>query len=315
MISYATIDHALGNPKGRYFGQGHRSSVDHFSLGHLERGTARGLGAVHQEGLWSTKETGVVSRHLSTIDAISLAGVALESVLSLEPVTVEHLFVTTATIRSGSAATEDLTAIPIEANAEWDATRRAFSCSVRVGSIKLELRIETIPATFGSVTADEEANFYASHLRRRIQHISDININLADVECTSDSMSAKMGTLAVENHNTVRYTGLQAAHAELFSASEAVVCLAQLGQTLAYEYDRISRDESAVFWLRRMSVEISEPRLRVGQLIDVSLNIEKSSELRIQDERFRSLRLSAKGMGITAIADVAHALPDDGRES
>ena len=122
-------------------------------------------------------------------------------------------------------------------------------------------------------------------------------------------MQAKLGALTVGHGPSSNYSGLQSAHYELFSISEAIICLAQLAQTMAYEFDQLSRDESAVFWLRRLNVSLAEPRLRVGQLVDVDVRVAKTNELRIAGEPWRTLRLTADAHGVNALADVAHALP------
>lgn len=304
MVNYSTIDHALGSPKGRYFGQGHRRSVYSFTPTSVFQGGVAGICAVQQEGLWSEKDTGTVSRHLSTIDAVSLAGLALESVFHLEPVNIEALFVTEVSIRAGAAATEDLNAVPLEATVVWNLATRAFDCAVTVGTMRLTMAVESVAAPIFTATSEGEPKFFAQHLQSRFQHISDIDIN-----CDAGNMQAKLGALAAQRGPTGHYSGLQSAHFELFSISEAIVCLAQLAQTMAYEFDQISRDESAVFWLRRLSVSLTAPRLRVGQIIAVDIQVARSSELRIAGEPWRTLRLTAEAPGLTALADVAHILP------
>lgn len=304
MVNYSTIDHALGSPKGRYFGQGHRRSIYAFTPTEVVQGRVSGVCSVGQEGLWSAKDTGTVSRHLSTIDAVSLAGLALEAVFQLEPVVVESLFVTDASIRAGSAATEDLSAVPLDATVVWNLATRAFDCAVTVGTMKLTLAVKTVPGTFFTTTATSAPKFFAQHLQNRIQHISDI-----DIDCDAGRMQAKLGALTIGSGPSSHYSGFQSAHFELFSIPEAIVCLAQLAQTMAYEFDQISRDESAVFWLRRLNVSLTEPRLRVGQLVDVDVQVAKTNELRIGGEPWRTLRLTADAQGLNALADVAHILP------
>lgn len=304
MVSYSTIDHALGSPKGRYFGQGHRRSIYSFTPIEVTRARVIGVCCVGQEGTWSAKETGVVSRHLSTIDAVSLAGLALDAVFQLEPVVVESLFVTDVSIRAGAAATEDLSAVPLEATVVWNVAARAFDCAVRVGTMKLTLTVKTVPGSPFASTPGSAPKFFAQHLQNRIQHISDI-----DIDCAAGRIQAKLGALTVGYGPSNDYTGFQSAHLELFSISEAIVCLAQLAQTMAYEFDQISRDESAVFWLRRLTVSLTEPHLRVGQLVGVDGRVDKTNEIRIAEVPWRTLRLAAEAPGLTAIADVAHILP------
>lgn len=303
MASYPTIDHALGSPKGRYFGHGHRRSVYSFTAAEVTQGRVSGVCSVGQEGTWSAKEAGIVSRHLSTIDAVSLAGLALEAVFRLEPVVVESLFVTDVSIRAGTAATEDLSAVPLEATVVWNLAMRAFDCAVRVGTMKLTLAVMTVPGSPSASTSGSAPKFFAQHLQNRIQHISDI-----DIDCDAGRMQAKLGALTVGHGPPSYYTGFQSAHFELFSISEAIVCLAQLAQAMAYEFDQISRDESGVFWLRRLTVALTEPHLRGGQLVGVDVRVAKSNEIRIAGEPWRTLRLTAAAPGLTANADVAHIL-------
>ncbi|MFC6355590.1 AvrD family protein [Luethyella okanaganae] len=301
---YATIDHALGSPKGRYFGQGHRRSIYSFTPDEQPRGRVAGTCTVTQDGLWSAKDTGVVSRHLSTIDAVSLAGLALQVTFRMEPVIVEKLFVTSISIKAGTASTEDLNAVPLEARIDWKPQDRAFACSVVVGTMKLALTVEAVVGRSPELVREDRPKFYAEHLQGRIQHISDINI-----DCDSGSMQARLGALVVGHDHSYRFSGFQSAHAELFSISEAIVCLAQLAQTMAYEYDQISRDDSATFWLRRLNIDLTRPRIKVGQLVDIDVKVSKTNEVAIGSQAWRTLRLTASGSGISAVADVAHILP------
>lgn len=306
LVRYSTIDHALGDQQGRYFGQGHRRSIYSFTPTEVAPGRVVGVCIVGQEGRWSTKQAGVVSRHLSTIDAVSLAGLALEAALESEPVAIESLFVTDLTIRAGAAATEDTNAVPLEATLVWDAATRVFDCAVTLGTMKLTLRVEAFAGSRDATAPDSAPRFYAEHLQNRIQHISDI-----DIDCDAGRMRSKLGVLAVRHAAPSYYSGLQSAHVELISISEAIVCLAQLAQTFAYEVDQMSRDESAVFWLRRLTVSLPRPRLRVGQLIDMEVRVAQTRELRMRDQLWRTLRLTAEAPGLNAIADVAHILPKE----
>lgn len=304
VVTYPTIEHALGSPRGRYFGHGHRGSTYTFTPTSLAPGRVVGICAVRQEGTWSAKEAGTVSRHLSTIDAVSLAGLALEDVLRLEPVSVESLFISDASIRAGSAATEDLGAIPLEAGVTWNVQTRALDCVVTVGTMKLTLTVKAVPSSSSGDASVDAPKFYAQHMQNRIQHISDLEIS-----CDDGRMQARLGALTAADGAPHDYAGLQSSHDDLFSISEAIVCLAQLAQAMAYEFDQISRDESAVFWLRRLSVSLREPRLHVGRLVDVDVRLAKTNELRLGGQVWRTLRLAAESRSLTAVADVAHVLP------
>lgn len=305
MVTYSTIDHALGSPQGRNFGQGHRRSTYAFTPTDVTRGRVTGVCAIGHDGVWSAKDTGTVARHLSTIDAVSLAGLAIEAALRLEPVAVEALFVTDVSIRAGSSATEDLTTVNLEAQVAWNLATRVFDCVARVGTMKLTLTVAPVPGAPEVMAPEHTPAFFARHLAERIQHISDL-----DIRCDAGSMRARFGALAVGNGPPGRFSGLQSAHAELLSASEAIVCLAQLAQTMAYEFDQLSRDDSAVFWLRRLNVSLDAPRLRVGQLVDVDVHVVRTNELRVAGDSWRTLRLEACTDGLRALADVAHVLPN-----
>lgn len=306
MVSYySTIDHALGGPRGRYFGDGHRRSTYSFTAKTLTRGLVTGTSTVTQDGSWSLKEAGVVSRHLSTIDAVSLAGLALEVVLQQEPVDLESLVVTSASVRAGAAPTDDLVAVPVEARVDWLPQERAFKCSVVVGTMKVSLTVEPVAAEVAHLAGKQRPAFFAEHLRSRAQHITDI-----DIDPEAGVMRARLGALASPSGVPDRFCGLQSAHSMVFSVCEAIVCLAQLAQAIAYEYDRMSRDQSAVFWLRRFDINLVRPWIKVGQLVDVRVEILKADEVIVRGEVWRTLRLAAAGQGIDAIADVAHILPD-----
>ncbi|KQT95971.1 AvrD family protein [Sanguibacter sp. Leaf3] len=307
---YSTIDHALGAPGERYFGDGHRRSTYSFTTKTLVRGLVTGISTVTQDGSWSSKEAGVVSRHLSTIDAVSLAGLALEVVLQQEPVELESLMVTSASVRAGSASTDDLVAVPVEARVDWLPEDRAFACSVVVGTMKVSLTVVPVAAETPLRAEGPSPAFFAGHLRSRVQHITDIDIDLE-----AGVMRARLGALAASSGVADGFRGLQSAHSKVFSVCEAIVCLAQLAQAIAYEYDHMSRDQSAVFWLRRFDINLVRPWIKVGQLVDVRVEILKADEVVVRGAVWRTLRLAAAGQGIDAIADVAHILPDAASEA
>lgn len=308
-IDHATIDHALGHHVARYFGEGHKGAAYRFTPVSHEPDRVTGTGAVTHDGLWSHKESGVVSRHLSTIDAVVLSVQALETVLGSGPAPLPSLFVTDLVIRAGSSAVEDLSRIEVQAQARWDADAQTFVCATVVGTMKLELRVRPLMVTPRPAAAVSGPQFYCDHLKGRTQHITDLSI-----QCDGDAsgrMSAVLGELYSVEEDHQRYSGLQSAHAHLISVAEAIVCLAQLAQVMAYEHDRVDRSESANFWLRRLEVHLAEPYLEIGRLTQVDVEIVKANKVRLNGATWRSLRLEAAASAFTAVADVAHQIPGE----
>lgn len=146
--------------------------------------------------------------------------------------------------------------------------------------------------------------FYATHLQQRLQYIGDLEIAPG---CTS--LQARLGVLAHRADASTTYAGLQAAHDTEVSAADAIVCLAQLAQAISYELDGLDRDETANFWLRRLNIDLTTPRLRLGDVVTTTVQVDRSGTVRLAGETWRTLRLGARGPGLRAVADVAHVLP------
>ena len=64
-----TVDYLLGDNRNRYFGRGHKRTTYEVKLKNI----LEGVGSLHQEGLWSSKQSEIVQQHLSTLDGIVLA--------------------------------------------------------------------------------------------------------------------------------------------------------------------------------------------------------------------------------------------------
>jgi hypothetical protein len=171
--------------------------------------------------------------------------------------------------------------------------------------MRLGLTVAPMPVTQPLGAPEGAPSYFGEHLRSRTQHLSDI-----DIDCDAGRMCARLGSLAAGAPSTPVYSGLQSAHDELFSISEAIVCLAQLAQTMAYEHDHLSREQSDVFWLRRLDVALTQPFLRLGRIVEVDVRVAKANLLHIGGEPWRSLRLTADAPGVNAVADVAHVLPE-----
>lgn len=51
-----TVDYLLGDNKNRYFGRGHKKTAYEVKLKNI----LEGVGSLHQEGLWSSKQSEIV---------------------------------------------------------------------------------------------------------------------------------------------------------------------------------------------------------------------------------------------------------------
>lgn len=306
MVKYSTIVHALGSQTDRYFGTGHRRSTYDFTPSHVTPDQVKGTGRVTQQGLWSAKSAGTVSRHLSTLDAMALAALALDHSLRLGPVPTGSLFISEVEIRAGSIATTSLDDTELDGQLTWSPASRTYLCTAAIGTMKVSLTLRPLGTTLAADQDDELDDFHATHLRNRIQYITELNM-----DCPGNRMTARLGTLLARGVETAGYRGIQSSHPHLFSASEAIVCLAQLAQAIAYEYDQVPRCESSNFWLRRLTITLHPPYLTVGDAVDVDVAVEQSAIVALHSTTWRKFRLRAASVGLSAVADVAHALPEN----
>ena len=105
-----TVDYLLGDNKNRYFGRGHKRTIYEVKLKNI----LEGVGSLHQEGLWSSKQSEIIQQHLSTLDGIVLAHLFGSEILKRMGVSLNQYRLSYFEIKSGIKAIEELVNLKLE---------------------------------------------------------------------------------------------------------------------------------------------------------------------------------------------------------
>ena len=105
-----TVDYLLGDNKNRYFGRGHKKTTYEVKLKNI----LEGVGSLHQEGLWSSKQSEIIQQHLSTLDGIVLAHLFGSEILKRMGVRLNQYRLSHFEIKSGIKAIEELVNLKLE---------------------------------------------------------------------------------------------------------------------------------------------------------------------------------------------------------
>lgn len=233
-----------------------------------------------------------------------LTSLALERALANEPIPVRGLVLTGVKVGTRRAAESADVVEPVDVAAGWDAGRGAFTGTGSVGPMRVEVVARPGGGPFADDPRSDGRPFYATHLRHREQHIDEVRFDRETL-----SLRARIAALDVTGATDEPYSGLQSGHPERVTVAESIVCLAQLAQVMAYEYDQVTRDASSTFWMRRLEVSLEPPYPVLGRLLAVRANLMRAMSVRLGEDDWRTLRLNARAPGLRASADVAHALP------
>lgn len=307
---FPSIDNALGDHHDRYFGIGHkRTSYSLLDVATSPQGSTGSLRVEHQ-GTWSQKAEGQARPHLSTIDAI-IAGtlIAQDHLRATDRGSEQRLAglrLARVRLRTGSAPVEAFEAIPIrltESRSDTDDEHR-FTC--RVGSMfaDLVLRAQTPrhPLAFDPGAQD----YYSTHLRDHRQEITAI-------AAAPHVLSAEVTVHRDGPRRASR--GIQSAFADTLSALDYVLAFAQLAQVLAYHHDDLARANSDTFWLRSLTMDLTDRPAALCVPQRMSGRITNPRILTMADTPWRLFRMKSEVPSVTCSVEVAHTLRHAGAHS
>jgi hypothetical protein len=214
------FDALLGSARDRFLGDGHRRvSLDVVELVAVDDETVAGMARVIYPHDWSLK--GGVSReaHLSTVDAIRVAG-AVRSALTTTAMTWlgEYGYERSLSVRAGARPFTGLGAVPVRTTVDRpdaDIVRLVHS----VGSLKVESEwTRAEPPTL----ADDD---WQAGIATNVRLMTDSRVN-----CTYERKTATLSTV---------------------SFLEVMMLTAQMSQVALYQGDAERRARSGNMWMRR----------------------------------------------------------------
>ncbi len=287
---YGEIDEYLGVRDRRYFGDDYlrtTQTIDIFRI--VDSGDSLGLsclGHVRLPDLWSEKGGGLQTPHLSTIDVLELSIECLRMLLHR-------------TMHSNDLPADFVKKI-----------------SVVAGSIPVEGNLETISISGQVHHADQESDVLELHIANMVVAITFASsyfppsryivfsrqpVSIKNVMVNRDDMTA----CAIVSPTTMN-------HSEAWSLSSCFASALQLGQTLLYKLDDISRAESNTLWMKRTAIFFSPstPALDLPQPIYVRLDGAKRYTK--SDGDWRRADIFAILCNTNIVCSVTHRIPDKG---
>lgn len=304
---FGSLDDALGPAAGRYFGDGYRAVRR--SLGPIEpTGTPGALTSsarLRYPQSWSVKDGATLVPHLSSIDAVVLAGDAalavLTSALGLGPGALTERNIVDLTVVAGTAPTEDLTAVPLtlttpERSTPAGSDTRRSTVGYRLGGMRGTVTVVHPPAAraqavHGPISVDLDRD---GTLRRRVV--------IDDLVLHDDGVSGVAEVTMLDDE--------RAPKAARVSMIDGLVGAAQLAQIALYHLDRIDRSTSNTLWMRKLRIRATE-RPRLDTPLPVRLAVSRSSVVQMGGAPWRSASLDLTEFGgITVSCLAAHQLPN-----
>jgi hypothetical protein len=255
----------LGSAQDRYFGVGYRKTQYH--MGDISYGApaapavARASASVEYAPDWSLRDGVARTPHLSTIDALVLAGWMAEAFLhvhGLNSTNICRAWMSEVKVRAGSRPVESLGSVPVELTRaqtapSLDRTGVQSVLELQVGSMGLLMKLEhaglgTAPESLVVPAASCRPDVF-TRLFQTTQHDCSVTALTSDeIECTIDlSQAVNEGQ------------GLSSAHWPYATLMDGVVLGGQMAETISRSRAISRGDESPQLWMRRMRFQAPFP--------------------------------------------------------
>ncbi|MFD8707645.1 AvrD family protein [Kitasatospora sp. NPDC059648] len=328
----ATVDDYLGPGEKRFFGEGYKRAEQRLTdirvgVGPEGVGHVRARAGASYPDDWSRKGKRNQRPHLSSIDALLLAGetaeIHLAHVLGLDADRRSTARLRRVRMKAGtSPVEEELDEFPVEATVTelpYGAAGPDMRVSIadcRVGAMRVQCEIEH-PA--GVVRSEPGAYdgpdallgsavlrpYGAAHKAKYqlIEHLS--------VDFPNNSASATVSSRFRESEAAdAPVRGLESHSHRATSILDVFVATIQLGQILLYEIDGVPRSESNTLWMRQTVLDIAEPHRPVTAPEPLSVHLEGTELLTSRDgETWRLVDIVGRLRHMSVRCSAAHRLP------
>lgn len=292
-VSLTSVDAYLGPGATRFFGAGHqRVQYEFLDLAIEPDGTVRGHACVSYPTGWSTKATGPLRPHLSTIDALILGADLAEAALRGTNGDAWTGWLRRVDIRAGAAPYEEgldrvavgASIVSTAGDGDGDAPVSVVECAVANMVVRCEVE--------HGLAGRTDLPLYGGYRGRR-QLIEDVTVDVA-----RERADASVTILA---------SGDQVA--PVITLVDSFVVALQMGQVLLYELDGVERAHSNTLWMRNTTITCRTPHPPIDQRIAVTTSLTASRLLKGRGATWRSATVEADVNGVHARCSVAHELP------
>lgn len=324
LSTQGTIEQVLGTGDTRYFGHGFQRVTHQLTEVAIRSdritGTLSATARVDYPSDWSTKTTQRTDPHLSTVDALIIAGQLAEAYLThghrLDPPSRARMWLRAFEMHSGAAQTQ-LAAIPVHGRRSsmrlgpWGTNTVISVFDFRIGTLRLSCQVQhevgTVLMTPGAWSDLDQLVGPAAH-RHYGRGFAHRHHDIHDVVVDTHRQQAHA---AVHVTDTLpgRPDGMAASYEPALSLIDATVCTAQLAQVLAYELEDVDRDETDTLWMRRFRMRLDTPTIPITDPISMAGRVVHRQRIDRMGKSWRIYQLDGHIGGIQTVASLAFNVP------
>lgn len=318
-ISFDTIDSFLGDSKARYFSSGYKSIKYVFEDILLQDDKVIGILQVHWPQKWAQKNKEVLTPHLGSLElfviAAHLVELYLQGIDNMSENDIENSWIEVIKINSGIQAISHAHAEECECvkNSsvfiDNDVAQSHFSIKIVSTQINITIRHKIHAANsclsvkrIKLLSQDFSTSFFSFGYKIPICNIHNIHLSI-------ESRRAEAQITILNQELLHEFKGMGRAYQPFFNISDGILVVGQLTQTLLYNLDGLTRDNTSNLWMRYIESHYNTPIL-VGEKISLSIHAEEFKTLHIKKTLYRvsTIHISIAEGKITGKIKVAHQI-------
>lgn len=291
----------LGNYDTRYFGAGHKHTT--YAMTDVKKNTKGNYTAIASLDLntdkWSTKNGVQQVAHVSTIDAVALSCLIIETAIA--PLNLDNYFIHKFDFKAGSSAIEDIK------NIDMEVTKLNFDDPI----ISFKTVLEGIKVSI----VLKKSEFYKQSHYKFADYDSFLDNHLKDTYLDIDKInylgnSGLSTSINRKRNPQVIYHGLGSCIQDHLSILEWLVVFSQIGEIMAYNYDHITRQCSNNLWMKHVTATFNE-KATVSYPITTISEVTHASIIEMKGNRWRILKEKGSDINNEVFfeAKIAHQLP------
>ena len=289
---FKEIDEVLGDKNTRYFGAGYiHSAHDIYNFcaetEDLETLKLSCLGKVVLPQMWSIKNNGSQTPHLSTIDIIELSLLTFDRLIQ----SIHHLaicykkLIQKMVIRAGKS--------PIESDFDKiEITGVMSKLSSNMNVLHLTISNMSIEIIYKNDSSYMEPSEFVDYFKTPLE-INDVMINVDELKASA----------LVINKRTLNE------NIEPWSISCLFSVGLQLGQILLYQLDNIHRAESNTLWMKRTEIHFLSDKPNMDTTHPIFTRLDQVRRYKTADGDWRKADIYSILGNTKIICSVTHRLP------
>ncbi|USS90820.1 AvrD family protein [Fructilactobacillus carniphilus] len=270
-----SIDNILGNYEYRYFGNGYKK-ISHYikKLKFLDKTHYTACAKVSRCSTWSSKNSIQQNQHLTSIDAIDITNKIFSLILFNENKKTENYILYYFEIKTGTIPVENIEDIHVEGTIENHESD--YYLFLRIGDMKIESRFLN----------------YGDGFFNEFNEYKNITNYIENIEFDGDS---SLTCKYIPESNLGK--------TNVYLASWLIV-FAQLGEVLAFNLAKTSREKSNNFWVRKLKIDLNvNGLLKTDEKDTLMLKVIKNKSINKNNEIWHSFDM--EGSDLRNLVDVS----------